>query len=500
MNGMRCGLAAISAAALLCAALGGCGGGGGSSQPAGSVPPPSSDQPVPPPPPAPTVGISVAPTTVYQNQPATLTWSSANATSCVASGAWSGPQATSSSRTVNQAVAGTYTYTLACTGAGGTATASTALTVSAAAANSVPVIVDGGVPGGPRTFNVPFVSVTVCAPGSSQCVTVGHVLVDTGSIGLRLLASALGPSVTLPAVSTSNGQAIAECGQFADGFTWGSVRSADIRMAGEAALAMSLQVIGDTGAPYATVPGDCSSTGANHSTLAALGANGILGVGLMIQDCGSYCAGFVLPGSYYACTASGCTGSTLATAKQVSNPVAFFAGDNNGVVLQLPQVGQGGASNVAGTLVFGIGTQGNNAMGSVSVYATDASGYITTTFNGSSMPASFIDSGSNGLYFADPSLPSCKYSSGFYCPPSPVSLSADDRAANGAAATVPFTVVAIDNLPASATAGPVAGGAVSVSKGQSSFDWGLPFFFGRTVFVAIEAGSTPGGAGPYWAF
>jgi hypothetical protein len=32
------------------------------------------------------------------------------------------------------------------------------------------------------------------------------------------------------------------------------------------------------------------------------------------------------------------------------------------------------------------------------------------------------------------------------------------------------------------------------------FDWGLPFFFGRTIYTAIENQSTPAGAGPYVAF
>jgi hypothetical protein len=32
------------------------------------------------------------------------------------------------------------------------------------------------------------------------------------------------------------------------------------------------------------------------------------------------------------------------------------------------------------------------------------------------------------------------------------------------------------------------------------FDWGMPFFFGRTVFVAIDGQQTPGGPGPYWAY
>ena len=33
-----------------------------------------------------------------------------------------------------------------------------------------------------------------------------------------------------------------------------------------------------------------------------------------------------------------------------------------------------------------------------------------------------------------------------------------------------------------------------------AFAWGLSFFFGRTVFTAIEGQGTPGGVGPYFAF
>lgn len=32
------------------------------------------------------------------------------------------------------------------------------------------------------------------------------------------------------------------------------------------------------------------------------------------------------------------------------------------------------------------------------------------------------------------------------------------------------------------------------------FDYGLPFFFGRNVYVAIENQSTPAGEGPFWAY
>jgi len=35
---------------------------------------------------------------------------------------------------------------------------------------------------------------------------------------------------------------------------------------------------------------------------------------------------------------------------------------------------------------------------------------------------------------------------------------------------------------------------------SGAFDYGLPFFFGRNLYVAIENQNTPGGVGPYWAY
>lgn len=458
------------------------------------------------PPPAPTLTVSVSPTSITVGQSATVTWTSSNATSCSASqssangGFTTGSVATSASQSVTPLATGTYTYTISCTGSGGTVQATAALTVSSSSAtNTVPVIVDSGPAGAPGAFNVPFVSVTVCVPGTTTCQTIDYVLVDTGSYGVRILASALG-TLALPSVTGAGGAPMGECGQFASGFTWGSLRTADVKLAGEIASSIPVQVIGDTGSAYANVPSDCSSAGANLSNLASLGSNGILGVGLAAQDCGAICATQIVPGTYYVCSAGSCTGSTATLAQQVSNPVSSFTADNNGVVLQMPAVGQNGGANVAGTLTFGIGTQSNNALGSAQVFTSDASFNFTTTFGGTSDTASFIDSGSNGLFFAD-SLPSCTYAIGFYCPAAPVTLSATNTGLNGATATITFTIVSTDGLlAAGATAGPVGGTAVSLGPGLSSFDWGLPFFFGRTVFTAIEGKSTPGGTGPYWAY
>ncbi len=72
----------------------------------------------------PTVDIkangSDGPITIDYNTSATLTWTSTNATSCTASGDWSGSKATYGSEGTGN-LTGSKTYTITCTGAGGTA-------------------------------------------------------------------------------------------------------------------------------------------------------------------------------------------------------------------------------------------------------------------------------------------------------------------------------------------------------------------------------------------
>ncbi len=88
------------------------------------------------PPPAPTVTIAVSPTSITVGQSATVTWSSTNASSCTASGAWSGAEATSGTMSVTPSSSGAASYTLACSGAGGTANGTASLTVAAAPVGS----------------------------------------------------------------------------------------------------------------------------------------------------------------------------------------------------------------------------------------------------------------------------------------------------------------------------------------------------------------------------
>jgi hypothetical protein len=77
----------------------------------------------------PTVSLTANPTSVPSGSSSTLSWTSTNATSCVASGAWSGNKATSGSQSTG-ALGSTSTYSLNCTGTGGSTSRSVTVTVT----------------------------------------------------------------------------------------------------------------------------------------------------------------------------------------------------------------------------------------------------------------------------------------------------------------------------------------------------------------------------------
>ncbi len=427
--------------------------------------------------------------------------------------------------------------------------------------NQVPAMVDFGpcaygvMPGSaagtaPTLFivgsvNAPFTSVTICVPGSTTCQTIDHVLVDTGSYGLRVMSSVLNANMVLPAISSTDtgGGPLIECVQFADGYSWGSVRGADVRMAGEVATGISpvggipIQVIGDASA-Y-TVPSTCTSTTPGGTTLTALndviafGANAVLGVGFFNQDCGTGCT-TQLSNFYYRCpTTNGCTESRAALNQQLTNPVYAFSTDNQGVVLTMPPLADGtGTVNPQGTLVFGVNTNTNNAASStagLNVYQASSQGNFFSTLTGSTgytvsttttYSNSFIDSGSNALYLPGTTIPSDP-TAGWFIPTSPstiIQVSATQQGSNalGTAGightnsltfdvanvntvfkfnTVNITDTAYNGLAAPASTGSISTGGV---------DWGMPFFYGKSIYAVLEnqtqvVNAVPA-TGPFWAF
>ena len=363
--------------------------------------------------------------------------------------------------------------------------------------------------------NILYVNVTVCVPGSTtNCQTIDHVQVDTGSQGLRIISSVLNSTMqnALQLVSVGSGT-LAECTLFVDGYSWGPIVRADVHVGGadtaitgESAPNLPVQVIGTTSYP---VPSDCASAGMNiaENTVPAFGANGIIGVGLFNYDCDTFCAttqGVGNGNGYYSCTSSGCSATLVAVASQVENPVHAFATDNNGAIIELPAVGANGAATVSGTLVFGISTQSNNALaGGVSVLTTDSSGFVTTNVSSLNQndTMSYFDSGSNAIYLEDSNIPNCTQS-GFFCPASPTSLSANVTGANNLGVMLNFSIAAGDTLfnanPSFAAFSNLAGSAGS--QGADTFAWGLPFYYGHNVYTAMEGVNAGGTIGPYFAF
>jgi hypothetical protein len=142
----------LSTSALICSifALTACGGGGGGDD--GGTPPPTATT---------EVDLTLSAPTARVGDAVTLQWTTQNATSCTASGNWTGPKGTSGTETVSPTQVGTATYVLSCTGAAGAASKSASLSAMAALKEvtvpgvPAPVVVGGGcVPVSDKDFSI----------------------------------------------------------------------------------------------------------------------------------------------------------------------------------------------------------------------------------------------------------------------------------------------------------------------------------------------------------
>ena len=392
--------------------------------------------------------------------------------------------------------------------------------------NFVTVSVDQGPAGlGYTQSNVAYATITLCAPGSTtNCQTIDHIQVDTGSVGLRVFKSVLNPSLLADMTSETDASSnpVGECFQYIDGYVFGSVKNADLTVGGESVSNMPLQVLSDGGV-FANVPASCTAGGGNNlGNVQDFGSNGIIGIGVTTTDCGAPCttSGGVSAAIYYDCPSSGCgavigrASNASAPFQQLPNPVAAMSVDNNGTSLVLPSVPISGEQSVTGTLYFGIGTQTNNGLGSAKIYTTTNSnaafgaGLITATYNGKTLTESFLDSGSSLYFLVDNSITPCPASGSFdglYCPATPVTLATTIIGQNNAQVAAPVTIYnAQTQFASNDSALPDVAGNPNVIFPNvdlsDSFDYGLPFFYGRTVYTAIEGRSAGGTIGPYFAF
>ncbi|WP_240324505.1 DUF3443 family protein [Trinickia diaoshuihuensis] len=397
-------------------------------------------------------------------------------------------------------------------GSGGTSSSSTSSTSSsasngpsspsvsvggAAANNQVSVTVSSGLNLSLKAPNMPMVSVTLCAPGTNNCATIDNVQLDTGSYGLRLTKDAVGGFLSsLPAQTLPGGKTLAECAGFADGFSWGSVRLADVKLGGETASSLPIQILGDIsqsafGSGAGATSSNCAS-GTLNDTPSRLSANGILGVGTARYDCGSNCVTNVTNGMYYSCFSTpSCTDTTVPLNQQVANPVRSFAADNNGISLIMPAVPATGAATATGLLTFGIGTQTNNAEPTSGLlrFQTDIFGDVPKAMMTSigSQTYAFFDSGSNGLFFPDNTITQCSGSS-FFCPASTISRVATLTGYNTTSSPVTLNIANASTL---ITSGGFAFNDLGAyldpaTSGIFAIDIGMPFFYGRTLYFDYD--------------
>lgn len=374
--------------------------------------------------------------------------------------------------------------------------ASGILTDSTLAPNVMKIHVGAGPYG--NYFNGLFTSVEICQSGTTSCETIGGILVDTGSFGLRIFGQV--NHLALTTETASNGGRIAECVQFGTFSTWGRVAYADVKLGHEPTIPqVPIQIINPN---FSSMPATCNSGPPMALTPAQVGFNGILGVGLFGADCGGACQtlGPQNPSMYFQCSAGVCAVAPIADSAQVQNPVALLSGDNNGVVVKLPMIPFSGAEKVPGKLVLGINTRANNQLGGASIYKTDGAGNLATTYDNVTMDG-FVDTGSNALFFDNGVLPQCDPSQapGFYCPSDLLVLGAINSGMAGSASGMIYFSVA--NAIGLADTGNKAFYDVGGTFGGSFFDFGLPFFFGRNVYTGIDGQLTSGvSMGPFFAY
>ena len=502
---------------IACGLIAGCGGGGGGS---------SSSTPTPTPTP-PATSFTVGGTVTGLNGSVSLQNNSGDTITVSANGSFTFPTALSSggqySVTATNALPNYYTCSVA-NGTGSVASAnvsnvavSCALVPQVAMAcggatsigtgNVAPLVIDGfpcaagGTVGAANNANVPYVSIKVCAPGSTtNCQIIDHITVDTGSSGLRIAASALPSSLQpgangLPQVSGHTpSTTLTECEGYVSSYVYGPVVKADIYIAGKQVSNANLQVFG---APGYTVPSGCvnSNPGSTETdTTQTFGGNGLIGIGFDLLD----------QGQFFDCsTALGTSCIDNTQYAGVPSIVPLFSSDNNGVVIALPSVSSAGLSSpVVGTLTFGVSTQANNTptTSTLAIVNDTYSGEFNTQIGGVWSPA-YIDSGTFIMFFndaANTNLTLCTSvaNTGFYCPTQPqtIPLTFANYGSKVSLGSLNYQVANADqiNTLTAMAFNNIAGPTSQTSTLTGTVAYGLSFFYGREMYFLFNSKTAPG--------
>ena len=343
-------------------------------------------------------------------------------------------------------------------------------------------------------FNRMLVQVTICLPGTRSCATIDDVMVDTGSTGLRLEASALPPWLRLPPVLGPDRKSLAECLRFVADDAWGPLERADLHIGGLTASGLPIQIIDDA---TAAQPPSCP-----RSEVAPT-SNGTLGIGPHLTDCQGGCRQSEAGPVYFECDDGHCNPveGPVGQAYRLPNPITFFDRHDNGVVFDLPDAAADGSFESIGTLTFGVGTGGNDPLDSAAILKLDERGRFTTLYAGNAYPDSYVDSGTETYIVPDNALPRCSGMPWGFCVAPAATREATMVGRDGTRTAMPFQVGDYRRIRRSGF-GASADLAVAAAPGSGAFVWGAPFFIGKRVAVVLEGRSVPGSAqlvGPLYA-
>ena len=344
-------------------------------------------------------------------------------------------------------------------------------------------------------FNRLTVTVTVCVPGTTNCYDIPNIMVDTGSVGLRIQGFALPADFILPAKRyLPDGGQLAECELFGGGDAWGTVSLADVKIGGTKASNMAVHVIASDAVRQ---PSECPSGGST--------SNGTLGIGIAETDCANACIQPAYYGKelgwhhrFFSCTATTCTGinGPVDTAYQLQNPTSILDGGiYNGAILDLPAIPGDVAAEVTGTLTFGVNVNSASSMSTTTIVPLNSLGEMTTTFAGMTFNASYFDSGTQTYSIGSTVFTPCNHLQSSFCVSPAQDFHASITGSNGVAYTAPFRVGSYPSTGISAV-------AADYGAATPNFVWGAPFFFGKRVAVVRQGQSVSGmtQAGPLYAW
>lgn len=353
------------------------------------------------------------------------------------------------------------------------------------ASNVTQVIAGSGYNG--QGANTPYITVTVCVPNTTTCQTLDSILLDTGSVGLKIDQSQM--TVSLPAIlQTGTNLPFSVCNLYGSGYAFATANYADVYIAGEKASNIPVQVIDDSSS-QSGVPTSCSNQG-QPIDFSSSGARGIIGVNPIINVANSTNIDYVYNNGSYEETTSGIPVQYFNV-----NPVGYFVSDNNGEIISLPAATANTNTNLVGTITFGLNTESNNSVpNGVSSVLGDPNNFIgefKATTQGVTYDSMF-DSGTNTWLFYDASIAVCP--TGDYCPSSAVTWQSTINSYNNT--SNPISINATIEAPGNNAIMPFWGYQSSSGSGL----YGLPFYYGKTVYLGFVGYQTSMGAGPTWGF